>query len=290
MAKATFQLRPNARILNICDMPVAIERNMAEILECDRHDLEVDYFGLNHFGWFTKVRLNGKDVTEQLKQYVAENGYMPKNEKSDVMHSDPSWLHTYANAKNICSAFHDYLPNTYMQYYLLGDGIVKDSDPNHTRANEVMEGREKRIFDAVADYRAGKDVDLTKFFGGVHGEFIVDVAMSLAFDLRKRYLVMVENKGAVENLPDDAMVEIPVYITDRGPEPVRVGKIPTFYKGLIEQQEAVEKLVVEAAIEHSYEKALMAFTLSKTVPSLTVAKQILDDMIEANKDYWPELH
>ena len=290
VAKATFQLRPNARILNICDMPVAIERNMAEILECDRHDLEVDYFGLNHFGWFTKVRLNGKDVTEQLKQYVAENGYMPKNEKSDVMHSDPSWLHTYANAKNICSAFHDYLPNTYMQYYLLGDGIVKDSDPNHTRANEVMEGREKRIFDAVADYRAGKDVDLTKFFGGVHGEFIVDVAMSLAFDLRKRYLVMVENKGAVENLPDDAMVEIPAYITDRGPEPVRVGKIPTFYKGLIEQQEAVEKLVVEAAIEHSYEKALMAFTLSKTVPSLTVAKQILDDMIEANKDYWPELH
>lgn len=290
VAKATFRLRPHARILNICDMPVAIERNMAEILGCDRHDLEVDYFGLNHFGWFTKVRLNGTDVTEELKSYVAENGYMPKNEKSDVMHSDPSWLHTYANSRHICSAFHDYLPNTYMQYYLLGDEVVESSNPNHTRANEVMEGREKRIFDAVADYRAGKEVDLTKFFGGVHGEFIVDVAMSLAFDLRKRYLVMVENRGAIENLPDDAMVEIPAYITDRGAEPVRVGEIPTFYKGLIEQQEAVEKLVVEAAIEHSYEKALMAFTLSKTVPSLLVAKKILDDMIEANKEFWPELH
>ena len=290
VAKATFRLRPKARILNICDMPVAIERNMAEILECDRHDLEVDYFGLNHFGWFTKVRLNGEDVTEKLKSYVAEHGYMPQNAKSDVLHSDPSWLHTYANAKNICSAFHDYLPNTYMQYYLLGDEIVKTSDPNHTRANEVMEGREKRIFDAVADYRAGKDVELTKFFGGVHGEFIVDVAMSLAFDLRKRYLVMVENNGAVENLPSDAMVEVPAYITDRGPEPVRVGEIPTFYKGLIEQQEAVEKLIVDAAVEHSYEKALMAFTLSKTVPSLLVAKKILDDMIVANKAYWPELH
>ena len=224
----------------------------------------------------------GEDVTEKLKSYVAEHGYMPQNAKSDVLHSDPSWLHTYANAKNICSAFHDYLPNTYMQYYLLGDEVVKSSDPNHTRANEVMEGREKRIFDAVADYRAGKDVDLTKFFGGVHGEFIVDVAMSLAFDLRKRYLVMVENNGAVENLPSDAMVEIPAYITDRGPEPVRVGEIPTFYKGLIEQQEAVEKLIVDAAVEHSYEKALMAFTLSKTVPSLLVAKKILDDMIVAN--------
>lgn len=289
VAKATFRLRPHARILNICDMPVAIERNMAEILECDRHELEADYFGLNHFGWFTKVRLNGVDVTEQLKSYVAEHGYMPQNEKSDVMHSDPSWLHTYGNARHICSAFHDYLPNTYMQYYLLGDEVVESSNPDHTRANEVMEGREKRIFDAVAQYQAGEDVDLTKFFGGVHGEFIVDVAMSLAFDLRKRYLVMVENHGAVANLPDDAMVEVPAYITERGPEPVRMGEIPVFYKGLIEQQEAVEKLVVEAAIEHSYEKALMAFTLSKTVPSLFVAKKILDEMMEANKEYWPEL-
>lgn len=28
----------------------------------------------------------------------------------------------------------------------------------------------------------------------------------------------------------------------------------------------------------------------ETVPSMSVAKAILDDMIEANKGYWPELH
>ena len=308
VAKATFRLRPKARILNICDMPVAF--SFDELREFDtrvreagirpEYVVEAKIDGLSvsleyRMGQLVRGSTRGdgvvgEDVTEKLKSYVAEHGYMPQNAKSDVLHSDPSWLHTYANAKNICSAFHDYLPNTYMQYYLLGDEVVKSSDPNHTRANEVMEGREKRIFDAVADYRAGKDVDLTKFFGGVHGEFIVDVAMSLAFDLRKRYLVMVENNGAVETLPSDAMVEVPAYITDRGPEPVRVGEIPTFYKGLIEQQEAVEKLIVDAAVEHSYEKALMAFTLSKTVPSLLVAKKILDDMIVANKAYWPELH
>ncbi len=85
------------------------------------------------------------------------------------------------------------------------------------------------------------------------------------------------------------MVEIPCYITKEGPEATRVGEIPTFYKGMIEQQEASEKLIVEAAIEGSYDKALAAFTLNKTIPSAMVAKQILDEMIEANKDYWPEL-
>lgn len=48
------------------------------------------------------------------------------------------------------------------------------------------------------------------------------------------------------------MVEIPAYITKDGPEPVRVGEIPRFYKGLIEQQDACEGLVVEAVIEGSY--------------------------------------
>ncbi len=68
-----------------------------------------------------------------------------------------------------------------------------------------------------------------------------------------------------------------------------MGTIPRFQKGLMEQQVAVEKLVVDAWIEGSYQKLWQALTLSKTVPSATVAKQILDDLIEANKDYWPDL-
>lgn len=78
-------------------------------------------------------------------------------------------------------------------------------------------------------------------------------------------------------------------IGSNGPEPLSMGRIPTFQKGLMEQQVAVEKLVVDAWIEKSYQKLWQALTLSKTVPSATVAKQILDDLIEANKDYWPEL-
>lgn len=57
----------------------------------------------------------------------------------------------------------------------------------------------------------------------------------------------------------------------------------------MEEQVSVEKLVVEAWITGSYQKLWQALTLSKTVPSASVAKAILDDLIEANKDYWPEL-
>ncbi|MER1979355.1 6-phospho-alpha-glucosidase, partial [Pseudocitrobacter faecalis] len=86
--------------------------------------------------------------------------------------------------------------------------------------------------------------------------------------------VMVENRGAITNLPYDAMVEIPAYITSEGPEAVRIGKVPLFH-----QQLESEQLLVEATLEGSYEKALQAFTLNRTVPTMEHAKAILDEMI-----------
>ena len=289
VAEATRRLRPNSRIINICDMPVEVEARMAEILDTDLSNLEVDYFGLNHYGWFTKVQCNGEDVTEKLKKHVAEYGYVSKASYEDALVKDPDWLHTFTNAKKIVNYFPDYLPNTYWQYYLLGDDIVDYMDINNTRGMQVIHGRETKIREAVKKLENGEKIDLTQFYVGVHGKFIVEVVKALAYDTRSRQLVIVKNDGAVKNLPDDAMVEIPAYITKDGPEPVRVGEIPRFYKGLIEQQDACEGLVVEAVIEGSYKKALQAFTLNRTIPSANVAKEILDEMIEANKEYWVEL-
>ncbi len=289
VAKATTQYRPNARILNICDMPVEIEARMAEILKCDLEDLEVDYFGLNHFGWFTSVRRNGEDVTKKLKEHVKQYGYLnPENQNAQIM-KDPDWVHTFNNSSKIVSLFHDYLPNTYYQYYLMPEDIVSYQDIDNPRGLQCINGREKRIFQAAADLAEGKSIDLNQFYVGVHGRFIVNVVRSLAMDLRRRELVMVLNNGCVENLPDDAMVEVPAYITSRGPEPIRVGSIPPFYKGLIEQQNACEQLIVDACMHNSYDAALQAFTLNRTINSCLIGKELLDDMIELNKDYWPEL-
>ena len=88
-------------------------------------------------------------------------------------------------------------------------------------------------------------------------------------------------------MPYDAMVELPAYIGKNGPEVIARDNIPLFQQGLMMQQLNSEKLLVEGCVEGSYEKVLQAFTLNKTVPSMNVAKAILDDMIEANKGYWP---
>ena len=168
---------------------------------------------------------------------------------------------------------------------------AEDMDPNYTRANMVMDGREKDMIEQAKLIRESggkKEANLNLF--NAFGDFIVDVACSIAYNNADRYLVIVENKGCIPQMPYDAMVEVPCYLRKWGPEPVTIGNIPQFQLGMMMQQVSSEKLIVDAYFEHSYQKALEAFTMNKTVPSAKVARKILDKMIEANKGYWPELH
>ncbi|MEK4869950.1 MULTISPECIES: 6-phospho-alpha-glucosidase [Niallia] len=289
VAEGVRKLRPNSRVLNICDMPVATMRNIAAILGVEREELEVDYFGLNHFGWFTSIKVEGQEKLPEIREHVYKYGLLTEDiSKIDYRHADSSWIKTFKNIKLIMDHFPEYLPNPYLQYYLFPDYIVETSNKDYTRANEVMDGREKTLFETVKKYEETGILE-DSFAVGVHGTFIVDVTVSLAQNLGKRYLVMVENNGTIPNLPADAMIEVPALITSDGPKPEFVGDIPYFYKAMIDQQLASEKILVEAIVEGSYEKALQAFTLNKTLPSAKVAKAVLDDLIEANKEYWPTL-
>lgn len=290
VAEATRRLRPNSRVINICDMPIGLENSYAQILGFkDRKEMDIRYFGLNHFGWYTSIKdKDGNELLPKLIEHQLKYGNCPENE-AEGNYTDDSWMETARKVKDLVRLHPTTTPNSYLQYYLYGDDMVAHSDPNYTRANQVMDGREKRVFGEcarIAEAGTAKDTTLEI---GIHASFIVDLATALAFNTHERMLLIVENNGAIENFPDDAMVEIPCIVGKDSYEPLSIGKIPTFQKGLMEQQVAVEKLVVDAWIEHSYLKLWQALTLSKTVPSANVAKALLDDLIEANKGYWPEL-
>ena len=288
VAEATRRLRPNSKILNICDMPIGIEIRMAEMLGLkSRKDMVIRYFGLNHFGWWTDIRdKEGNDLMPALKEKVAKVGY---NVPIEGENTEASWNDTFTKAKDVFAIDPTTLPNTYLKYYFFPDYVVEHSNPNHTRANEVMEGREKFVFGecrAIAEKGTAKD---SKLHVDDHASYIVDLARAIAYDTKERMLLIVENDGAISNFDPTAMVEVPCIVGSNGPEKIVQGKIPQFQKGLMEQQVSVEKLVVEAWIEGSYQKLWQAITLSRTVPSASVAKAILDDLIEANKDFWPVL-
>lgn len=304
VSEACRVLRPNARIINICDMPIAIIDVVAAALEIkDKENIVYDYYGLNHFGWFTSIQYKGEEMMDKLRAYIKEQQILlPASYLKDKTaltskpsgseqnrHTKGSWYYVWKGVYEIMENFPDTLPNTYLNYYLQQKEFVEHSDPTHTRANEVMESRERNLFAGIDKFLATGEVDETVFYAGSHGDWIADLAIALKNDTKARFLVITQNRGAIPNMPYDAMVELPAYIGKNGPEVIARDNIPLFQQGLMMQQLNCEKLLVEGCIEGSYQKVLEAFTLNKTIPSMTVAKEILDDLIEANKEYWPEL-
>lgn len=251
VAEATKRVFPDDyRIINICDMPIGIMGFYAAALGKKSSELTPRYFGLNHYGWFTHV-------------YDKKTG-------------------------------EDFLPNTYLQYYLYPDHMVSIENPDYTRANEVMDGNEKITFEMLDKVAAAGKLKGTEYEpkGGMadgHAGYIVDLAYAISHNTDEVFLCMTENHGIISNLTEGMMVEVPCHVGINGVEPLNVGEIPTFQKGLLENQFAYEKLTVDACLEGSYKKAWNALTLNRCVNDTQVAKAILDDYIEANKEYWPEL-
>ena len=276
------------RILNICDQPENVVRSCSRLLGCNWEDLDPVYFGLNHFGWFTHMYdvHTGEDLLPKIREMIKERGFLPQ----DAEQRDQSWLYTYGMVQTIMADFPDYLPNTYDQYYLYPEYKASHLNPDFTRADEVMAGREKRVFTECAEViKEGKLGDRFHAISDAHAEMMIKVAEAIAYNRNDRHILIVENNGAIANMQDDAMVEVVCELGINGPRPMRVGRIPQFYLGLLVNQVSCEKLIVDAYFENSYQKALEAFTLSRLVNDAKKARKLLDALIEANKGMWPEL-
>jgi len=293
VAEATKRIFKNDyRIINICDMPIAIMGFYAKSLGVDVSDLEPRYFGLNHFGWFTQIlnKHTGYDYLPELQEIFKT----PLAAIGDNHPLDNSWMETFRFMSTMITDYEDFLPNTYLQYYLYPDHMTKSENPNYTRANEVMDGHEKITFEMLDkviayDCLRGTEFEPKEGANDGHASYIVDLATSIANNNNDIFLCMTENTGIVSNLTEGMMVEVPCRVGSNGVEALNVGEIPTFQKGLIENQYAYEKLTVDACLEGNYNYAWQALTLNRCVNDTQVAKSLLDEYIIANKGYWPEL-
>ena len=209
VAEACRVLRPNAKVINICDMPIGMEHTIARILGFkNRKEMCIRYYGLNHFGWWTSIKdKDGKEYIQDLIAHQLKYGNCLADD--DASHyTDSSWFDTAKKVKDIIAIDPTMCPNSYFQYYLFGDDMVAHTDPNYTRADQVVDTREKRVFGECARIEKAQTAKDTTLQIGIHAEFIVDLATALAFNTHERMLLIVPNNGSISNFEQDAMVEL----------------------------------------------------------------------------------
>jgi alpha-galactosidase len=101
----------------------------------------------------------------------------------------------------------------------------------------------------------------------------------------------VRNTGLITNLPEDACVEVPVYVDRNGFRPVHVGALPPQCVTLTHTSVMVEEMAVEAALTGNPRLVFQAVAhdpLSAAVLSLAEIKTMVDEMLQQNRAYLPQ--
>lgn len=269
------------RGIGLCNCPVGMQNEIAEKLNCAADDVYCDFVGLNHLLWAQKIWVRGQDMTEQMVAGA--------HESNEIMKNIPNLS---AGAEFFQSL--GMLPIGYLKYYYLTkemyEECVRLAKEEGVRG-ETVKKVEEELFQLYNDPALNiKPPHLSERGGAHYSDAACNLIDSIFNDRRDIQVVSVKNNGANLDLPEDAVIERNCVIGKDGANPIALGHMPLKIRGLVQIVKAYEQLTILAGVHGDRDAALQALTLHPLVPSSTVAKAMLEELITANIDFLPQFN
>jgi len=259
--------------VGLCHGVMGARGRAAQLLGKDLSELNIVTGGLNHFFWVLKVEdaNTGEDLYPLLRQRIQESCTPLVQKMVEVFD-----CFTYPSDDHI---------GEYLSFAHEFTGLLW----HYGRECRKVARSESSAGDWRDDYLSGKrEVDDGLVRPG--GEIAVDIIADILEDKNKwEPAVNVLNTGKyVENLPTDGVVEVPAIVNASGVHPEQVGSLPEALAAFCRTQISIQLLLIEAYRKRSKKLLLQALLLDPVVDSVKRAEEMLDYMLELQKDYLPE--
>jgi 6-phospho-beta-glucosidase len=295
----------NPRVIGICDTPVELFHRIAQVLGADSREVQCDYIGLNHLGWVRRVLLRGEDVTAGL---IADEGALRR------LYPDGLF-----DARMVRSL--KLLPTEYLFFYYERRRALRNQKAVATSRGTELIDLNRKLFDRLAasfagggpdtalavyiDYlnqRSGSYMQLEASAGtafdrskslsedpfrvatGYH-RIALDVMNGLSCEQPRRVVINVPNQGAVADIADEDVVEVPCVLARGSFERERVGTLPDEVRGLVLAMKAYERAAIEAAVSGSLEAARRALLLCPAVGEWGPSEELLAEFARENRTF-----
>lgn len=269
------------KAIGLCNVPIGMVKMAADILGVDSSRIKVDFAGLNHLVWGRKVYLDGENVTDRIIDKLLDGASLTMKNIPDL-----KWDKDFLKSLNM-------IPCPYHRYYYMTDELLSEeieaaNSEKGTRAEQVQR-LEKALFEVYKNPNLDeKPKQLEKRGGAYYSDAAVSLISAIYNDKKEMHIVNVRNNGTIKGLSDDAVVEVNCIIDRTGAYPINIGKLWSGIDGLTSVVKAYEELAIEAGLTGDYNKALQALVTHPLVPSVKIAKQLLDDIIRENIKYLPQ--
>jgi len=119
---------------------------------------------------------------------------------------------------------------------------------------------------------------------------VVDIIEALLENKNEVYVVNTLNRGAIENLPFDAIVELSSVVGGYGAISTHVGALPPSLAAVLNNHVEVQRLTVEAALTGDRSLAFQALLQDPQVAAKLKPNEVnrlLDDLLNVHAQYLP---
>jgi alpha-galactosidase len=100
--------------------------------------------------------------------------------------------------------------------------------------------------------------------------------------------VNIPNQGAISNLPNETIVEVPGLVSASSIQGTEVGCLPEPIAELCRREAALVEMVVETAVSGDRNLALQTLLLDPMINDIGRARLILDDYLKSFAEYLPQ--
>jgi 6-phospho-beta-glucosidase len=274
------------RTVSLCEGSIASPPWYARMVHLDEKKLATTMVGINHGTWSCQATYDGEDFLP-----ILEGAY--RSFKQPL--ADPIADGLLRLAITMGS-----LPNYYWQwYYLERDWLKILKSKQTTRAEDIL--RELPSFwehyRQQAQTPARSVLDPRRSRGGIHElELALDLIAAIVHDRPTQIPVNVPNRGAIADLDDDLVVEVPARVDGSGvtPLPLVEGartaryQLPAAVLPLLLHRAGFQKLAARAAWSGTGRDAIAAMAAHPLVRDLPLAAALYRHMSSCQRQYLPE--
>jgi len=274
------------RLTGLCHSVQGTAMMLADWIGAPYKEITYTCAGLNHMAWYLKYDWNGKDAYPFIRKAVIER---PEIYNEEIVRNE-MFLHldyyvTESSGHNSeYNAWFRKRRDLIEKYCIHGTGwnpgefayILKE----YQNAERTWKDEARQWFAAQTP------IELER--GEEYAAFIINALMGGdPFQFNGN----VPNTSLVTNLPEGACVEVPVWVSRKGFEPVHVGALPPQCATLTNLTAQIEEMAVEGALTGDPRLVFQAIAydpLTSAVLSLAEIKQMVNQMFAQNKAYLPQ--
>jgi alpha-galactosidase len=280
-----MQRETSIKLTGLCHSVQGTAEMLAGWIGAPMDEITYTCAGINHMAWYLKYEWNGKDAYPLIRKAVTERPEVYNEEQvRNEMFLNLDYYVTESSGHN--SEYNWWFrkrPDLIEKYCTHGTGW---NPGEYAYVIKRYEERQNTWRDDARKWLSS-DTPISLERGHEYAAYIINALQGgEPFEFNGN----VRNTGLITNLPQDACVEVPVWVSKKGLEPVQVGALPPSVAMLTGLTSQIEELAVEGALTGNPRLVFQAIAhdpLTASVLTLSEIKQMVNEMFNKNRGNLP---